>query len=119
MKISMILDKIDEKHLFVPTFQREYVWKREDVKQLMDSLIKEYPTGTMLTWETNNPPDLTGIAHVAPDHDVHIALVAAGMQSVRRRGLGNGPERPGQRAADRKPTGQCQFRSVPGTGLPS
>ncbi len=24
---------------------------------------------------------LTGIAHVAPDHDVHIALVAAGMQS--------------------------------------
>ncbi len=62
---------------------------------------------------------LAGIAHVAPDHDVHIALVAAGMQSERRRGLGNGPERPGQRAADRKPTGQCQFRSVPGRGLPS
>ncbi|MBB3066006.1 GmrSD restriction endonuclease domain-containing protein [Limibacillus halophilus] len=60
MKISTALDKIDEYQLFVPAFQREYVWKRDDAKQLVDSLIKEYPTGTMLTWETNNPPELKG-----------------------------------------------------------
>jgi hypothetical protein len=60
MKISIILDKIDENQLFVPAFQREYVWKREDAKQLIDSLIKEYPTGTMLTWETASPPELKG-----------------------------------------------------------
>ncbi|QDA57216.1 GmrSD restriction endonuclease domain-containing protein [Thermomonas aquatica] len=60
MKISMILDKIDEKQLFVPAFQREYVWKRDDAKQLIDSLIKQYPTGTMLTWETASPPELKG-----------------------------------------------------------
>lgn len=60
MKISTALDKIDEFQLFVPAFQREYVWKRDDAKQLVDSLIKEYPTGTMLTWETNNPPELKG-----------------------------------------------------------
>jgi len=53
MKISTALDKIDEKQLFVPAFQREYVWQRDDAKQLVDSLIKEYPTGTMLTWETD------------------------------------------------------------------
>jgi hypothetical protein len=60
MKISTILDKIDENQLFVPAFQREYVWKRDDAKQLLDSLIKQYPTGTMLTWETNAPPELKG-----------------------------------------------------------
>ncbi|WP_420723940.1 GmrSD restriction endonuclease domain-containing protein [Hwanghaeella sp. LZ110] len=60
MKISTALDKIDEHQLFVPAFQREYVWKREDAKQLIDSLIKDYPTGTMLTWETSNPPELKG-----------------------------------------------------------
>lgn len=60
MKISTALDKFDEHQLFVPAFQREYVWKRDDAKQLIDSLIKEYPTGTMLTWETNNPPELKG-----------------------------------------------------------
>ena len=60
MKISQILDKIDENQLFVPAFQREYVWKRADAKNLISSLIKKYPTGTMLTWETNNPPELKG-----------------------------------------------------------
>lgn len=63
MKISAILDKIDERQLFIPAFQREYVWKRDDAKQLLDSLIKEYPTGTMLTWETNQPPELKGSHH--------------------------------------------------------
>lgn len=60
VKISTILEKIDEKQLFVPAFQREYVWKRDDAKQLIDSLIKEYPTGTMLIWETDKPPELKG-----------------------------------------------------------
>lgn len=60
MKISTALEKIDENQLFVPAFQREYVWKRDDAKELIDSLIKEYPTGTMLTWETGNPPELKG-----------------------------------------------------------
>jgi len=60
MKIRQIIDKIDENQLFVPAFQREYVWKRDDAKNLISSLIKDYPTGTMLTWETNNPPELKG-----------------------------------------------------------
>ncbi|MDY0044906.1 MAG: DUF262 domain-containing protein [Syntrophales bacterium] len=58
MQIYQILDKIDEYQLFVPAFQREYVWKKSDAKELISSLVKEYPTGTMLTWETNNPPEL-------------------------------------------------------------
>ena len=60
MKIRQIIDKIDENQLFVPAFQREYVWKRNDAKNLVSSLIKDYPTGTMLTWETNTPPELKG-----------------------------------------------------------
>ncbi len=60
MKIRQIIDKIDENQLFVPAFQREYVWKRNDAKNLIYSLIKDYPTGTMLTWETNKPPELKG-----------------------------------------------------------
>src|SRR5579863_2642782 len=58
MTISRILEMIDESQLFIPAFQREYVWKRDDAKELIDSLIKEYPTGTMLTRETAKPPEL-------------------------------------------------------------
>lgn len=60
MEIRAIMDKIDEYQLFVPSFQREYVWKRDDAKSLIDSLIKEYPTGSILTWETSKPPHLRG-----------------------------------------------------------
>jgi uncharacterized protein with ParB-like and HNH nuclease domain len=60
MKIQQILDKIDDNQLFVPAFQREYVWKRDNAKDLIASLIRQYPTGTLLTWETNTPPELKG-----------------------------------------------------------
>lgn len=60
MNIRQILEKIDDGQLFVPAFQREYVWKRQNAKELFNSLIKKYPTGTMLTWETRQPPELKG-----------------------------------------------------------
>ncbi len=49
MKISQIIDKIDGNQLFVPAFQREFVWRRDDAKKLISSMLKDYPTGTMLT----------------------------------------------------------------------
>lgn len=81
MKISTILEKIDENQLFVPAFQREYVWRRDDAKQLIDSLIKEYPTGTMLTWETANPPELKG-PHKYNEKQGAVRLLLDGQQRV-------------------------------------
>ena len=81
MKISTILEKIDEHQLFVPAFQREYVWKRDDAKQLVDSLIKEYPTGTMLTWETATPPELKG-PHKYDERQGAVRLLLDGQQRI-------------------------------------
>jgi hypothetical protein len=81
MRISTILEKIDENQLFVPAFQREYVWKRDDAKQLIDSLIKEYPTGTMLTWETARPPELKG-PHIYNEKQGAVKLLLDGQQRV-------------------------------------
>ena len=81
MKISTILDKVDENQLFVPAFQREYVWKRDDAKQLLDSLIKQYPTGTMLTWETNKPPQLKG-PHKYNEKQGAVRILLDGQQRI-------------------------------------
>src|ERR1700730_3118065 len=81
MRISTILDKIDENQLFVPAFQREYVWKRDDAKQLLDSLIKQYPTGTMLTWETNRPPELKG-QHKYDEKQGAVRILLDGQQRI-------------------------------------
>lgn len=42
MEIIDIIKKINERQLFVPAFQREYVWKRKDAKNLIRSLLRKY-----------------------------------------------------------------------------
>jgi hypothetical protein len=81
VKIRTILEKIDENQLFIPAFQREYVWKRDDAKSLIDSLVKQYPTGTMLTWETANPPELKG-PHRYDERQGAVKLLLDGQQRV-------------------------------------
>jgi len=62
MKISELLDDIAKLNLVLPEFQREYVWDREQAKQLIVSLFNEYPTGSLLFWKTDNPPDIKNSA---------------------------------------------------------
>ena len=81
MQIRHIIDKINEHHLFVPAFQREYVWKKKDAKNLIDSLINNYPTGTMLTWETTNPPELKG-DYVYESTKGAVKLILDGQQRI-------------------------------------
>ena len=89
MKINQILIKIDEKQLFVPAFQREYVWRRADAKNLISSLIKDYPTGTMLTWETNHPPEIKGDHKYDPKQG-SVKLILDGQEAQKSHGLCKG-----------------------------
>ena len=61
MKVQELLDGIDKNDLVMPEFQREYVWNKEKAKQLMVSLLKDYPVGSLLLWKTTTPPELKNI----------------------------------------------------------
>ena len=52
MKISTILDHIDSGYIVLPEFQRGYVWNRDQVRGLFDSLYRRYPVGGLLVWAT-------------------------------------------------------------------
>lgn len=54
MKISTILDHIDSGHIALPEFQRGYVWNRDQVKGLFDSLYRRHPVGGLLVWVTES-----------------------------------------------------------------
>lgn len=58
MEIRQILDGVESLEMVMPEFQREYVWLTEDAKQLIISMYKGYPTGCLLFWETENPPEI-------------------------------------------------------------
>lgn len=50
-KIIEVLRMIQDYDLVLPAFQREYVWKPEQVERLFDSLMKGYPINSMLFWK--------------------------------------------------------------------
>lgn len=54
MKISTILDHIDSRHMALPEFQRGYVWNRDQVRGLFDSLYRRHPVGGLLVWVTES-----------------------------------------------------------------
>ncbi len=53
MKISTILDYIDNGHMALPEFQRGYVWGRKQVQGLFQSLYRGHPVGSLLVWATD------------------------------------------------------------------
>lgn len=59
--IRELLDDIRKQDIVIPEFQREYVWTREQAKQLMFSLYRQYPVGGLLLWKTDNPPSLKNL----------------------------------------------------------
>lgn len=52
LKISTLLDHIDNGHMALPEFQRGYVWNRDQVRGLFESLYRRHPIGGLLVWAT-------------------------------------------------------------------
>jgi hypothetical protein len=50
--VTTILAQIDLGLIALPEFQRGYVWNRDQVRGLMDSLYRKHPVGSLLTWQT-------------------------------------------------------------------
>jgi len=50
--ITTYLDELKNHDYQIPTFQRDVVWEKENVKKLWDSIYKFYPLGSILVWKT-------------------------------------------------------------------
>lgn len=49
--ISAILGLIEAEDFVIPEIQRPFVWKKSQVRDLIDSLYNGYPTGYIITWK--------------------------------------------------------------------
>lgn len=66
LDIRTILFQIDNGVLALPKFQRPYVWKQDDVRDLMRSLYRGYPVGNLLVWNTQaSSEDIKGVVQPA------------------------------------------------------
>lgn len=50
--ISSFITQIDNKEIVLPAIQRDFVWEEERITKLFDSIMRGYPLGIVLLWET-------------------------------------------------------------------
>lgn len=53
--IGEVVRLIERRAYVLPAIQREFVWDREQIEELFDSLLREYPIGAFLFWEVAKP----------------------------------------------------------------
>lgn len=53
-KYNELMINIENGVYQIPKFQRDFVWGKEQVAELLDSIIKGYPIGTFILWKTKD-----------------------------------------------------------------
>ena len=60
IEIGTLAQQVRDRELVLPEIQRSYVWSGSDVRDLLDSLYRGFPVGTLLFWRADDLP------HVRP-----------------------------------------------------
>lgn len=79
-----LLKRAKEGRLRVPRFQREFIWRRQDIVDLFDSIARQYPIGTLFLWGAQPIP--SSRPHIGPlrlpDYSGETWLVLDGQQRL-------------------------------------
>jgi hypothetical protein len=79
-KIDKLIGRITSGDIRIPAFQRGYIWKQNQILDLLDSVVKNYPIGSVLLWSTgerlNHTRNIAGykIPDSSPDYPINYVL---------------------------------------------
>jgi uncharacterized protein with ParB-like and HNH nuclease domain len=54
MYLIGLLEQIKNGEIVLPDIQRDFVWEEKRIEKLFDSIMRDYPIGIVLLWETYN-----------------------------------------------------------------
>ena len=54
LSYGYLFDDVNRGRIKIPQFQRNFVWSKEQTASLIDSIIKGFPIGTFIFWQTND-----------------------------------------------------------------
>ncbi len=66
--VKELVSKVKRGELRLPEMQRRYVWTSTQVRDLLDSLYRDYPSGSILVWETDSDVETRDMA-VSPTQE--------------------------------------------------
>ena len=53
VKIDRLISRIDDGDIKIPAFQRGFVWKQNQIIELLESIANNYPIGSLLFWKSS------------------------------------------------------------------
>ncbi|MCI4239159.1 DUF262 domain-containing protein [Dickeya dianthicola] len=65
VKIDKLINRINNGEIKIPAFQRGYVWKQNQIIELLESVKKQYPIGSILLWEASQKEKLRSTRNIA------------------------------------------------------
>ncbi|MCS4281105.1 DUF262 domain-containing protein [Stenotrophomonas rhizophila] len=65
VSVSELLEAVASGEYRIPKFQRPYIWTPDDMLQLFDSVLKGYPIGSLLIWQTERE-GITSLDNIGP-----------------------------------------------------
>lgn len=80
-----LLTQIETGRLRAPRFQRPFVWRPHQMRDLFDSIEQGYPVGTLLLWDTDVPHrslDTMGVLELPPQPSGTISYLLDGHQRL-------------------------------------
>ena len=58
--LGKLVERVAAGKIRVPRFQRPFVWKQPDLSALLDSVMRGFPIGSILVWDTEKNIESTG-----------------------------------------------------------
>ena len=52
MNIISLINQVDSGEIVLPAIQRSFIWSEDKIERLMDSVMRGYPIGIVLMWES-------------------------------------------------------------------
>ena len=83
--LGKLVERIAAGKIRVPRFQRSFVWKQPDLHALLDSVLRGFPIGSILVWDTEatiETRDCVGPVEVSPRPDGLVGYLLDGQQRV-------------------------------------
>ena len=83
--LGNLVERVATGRIRVPRFQRAFVWKQPDLIALLDSILRGFPIGSILVWETERSiesNDRIGPVKIGPRPDGIVGYLLDGQQRV-------------------------------------
>ena len=83
--LGKLVERVAAGKIRVPRFQRAFVWKQPDLSALLDSVLRGFPIGSILVWDTDENIESTpriGPVEISPRPDGIVGYLLDGQQRV-------------------------------------